>query len=52
MCESVDKADLLSCHFDSKQSQEVCCPDARTSKTSFLVLPPLPSSRENFGVSC
>ena len=51
MCESVGKVDLLSDHFDSKQSREAvdlpftCLP-------SSIVLPHLSSGRERPGVSC
>ena len=51
MCESVGKADLLSEHFDSKQSMDSV--DMRLSLAMrLLVLPPLPSDRERSGVSC
>ena len=50
VCELVGKADLLSDHFDSKQSREaVIC---RSLAIRFLILPPLPSGRERSGVSC
>ena len=51
LVESVDKADLLSDHFDSRQSREaVDLP--LTCHLSPIVLPPLPSGRERSGVSC
>ena len=48
--ESVGKADLLSDHFDSKQSREafIC----RSLAIHLLVLLPTPSGRESSGVSC
>ena len=51
MCESVCKAELLSDHFDSKQSREsvdlplTCHPSPR-------LIPHLPSGRVKSGVSC
>ena len=39
VCESVGKADLLSDHFDSKQSREAV--DRRSLAIHLLVLPPL-----------
>ena len=49
--ESVGKADLLSDHFDSKQSREaVDLPP--TCHPSPSLIPPLPSCRERSGVSC
>ena len=51
MCESVGKDDLLSDHFDGKQSREsvdlqlTCHPSPR-------LIPPLPSGRVRSGVSC
>ena len=51
MCESVGKADLLSDHFDGKQSREsvdlplICQPFSR-------LIPHLPSGRVRSGVSC
>ena len=51
MCESVGKADLLSDHFDGKQSKG--CVDLPRSLTIRLRdLPPLPSGRVRSGVSC
>ena len=49
VCESVGKADLLSDHFDSKQSREAV--DLQVT-CRLLVLPPLHSGRERSGVSC
>ena len=50
VCESVGKADLLSDHFDSKQSREAV--DLHLLAIRLLVLPPLPSDRERSSVSC
>ena len=50
VCESVGKADILSDHFDSKQSREAV--DPRSIPFCLLVLPPLHSGRERSGVSC
>ena len=51
VCVSAGKADLLSDHFDNKQSREtVDLPF--TCHPSPIVLPPLPSGRERSGVSC
>ena len=44
VCESVGKADLLSDHFDSKQSREAV--DLPLTCHRLLVLPPLSSGRE------
>ena len=55
VCASVGKTDLLSDHFDSKQSREVvdlpltCL--VLPSLTTCLVLPHFPSGRERSGVS-
>ena len=49
VCESVGKADLLSDHFDSKQSREPV--DLRSLVIHLLVLPPLPSGGVRSGVS-
>ena len=43
VCESVGKADLLSDHFDSKQSREAV--DLRSLIIHLLGLPPLRSGR-------
>ena len=50
VCESIGKADLLSDHFDSKQSRRLLI--CRSLAIHLLVLPPLPSGRERLGVSC
>ena len=51
VCESVGKADLLSEHFDSKQSRKaVDLPLTRHPSPSHI--PPLPSGRERSDVSC
>ena len=50
LCESVGKADLLSDHFDSKQSSEAV--DLSLTSHHLLVLPYLPSGRDRSGVSC
>ena len=50
VCESVGKADLLSDHFDSKQSSELLI--CRSLAIHLLALPPLPSGRERSGISC
>ena len=50
VCESVGKADLLSYHFDSKQSRRLLI--CRSLAIRLLVLPPLPSGLERSGVSC
>ena len=47
VCESVGKANLLSDHFDSKQSMD----SFRSLATRLLVLTPLPSGRDRSGVS-
>ena len=54
MCESVGKADLLSDHFDGKQSREsVDLPlTCHSHAIRLLVLPPLPSGRIRSDVSC
>ena len=49
VCGSVGKADLLSDHFDSKQSREAV--DLPLTATRLLVLPPLPSGRARSGSS-
>ena len=51
MCGSVGKADLLSDHFDSKQSREAV-DLSLTCHPSPIVSPLLPSGRERSGVSC
>ena len=51
VCESVGKADLLSDHFDSRQSRDAG-DLSLTCHPSPIVLPPLPSGRERSGVSC
>ena len=51
VCESVGKADLLSYHFDSKQSREAADMPL-TCHPSPIVLPPLSSGREMSCVSC
>ena len=43
MCESVGQADLLSDHFDSKQSRKAV--DLPSLAIHLLVLPPLPSGQ-------
>ena len=50
LCKSVGKADLLSDHFDGKQSREslIC----RSLAIHLHDLPPLPSGRVRSGVSC
>ena len=50
VCESVGKADLLSDHFDSKQSGSLLI--YRSLAIRLLVLSPLPSSRVRLDVSC
>ena len=50
VCESVSKTDLLSDHFDGKQSREsVHLP---LISIRLRLLPPLPSGRVRSGVSC
>ena len=50
VCESVGKADLLSDHFDSKQSREAV--DLQLTCHPSPVLTPLPLGRERSGFSC
>ena len=50
VCESVGKADVLSDHFDRKQSMESV--DHRSLAIHHIVLPHLPSGRMRSGVSC
>ena len=50
MCESVGKADLLSDHFDGKQSGESV--DLPLTAIRLQDLPPLPSVQVGSGVSC
>ena len=52
VCDSVGKADLLSEHFDSKQSRETVDLPLTSLAIQLLVLPPLLSGRERSGVSC
>ena len=49
MCETVGKADLLSDHFDGKQSRESV--DLPLIATHLRVLPHFPSDRVRSGVS-
>ena len=50
LCESAGKADLLSDHFDSKQSRgKLIC---RSLSIRHLDLPPLFSGRVRSGISC
>ena len=50
VCESVGKADLLSDHFDGKQSRESV--DLPLTCHRHRDLPSLPSGRVRSGVSC
>ena len=50
MCESVAKADLLSDHFDGKQSRGLFI--CRSLAIRLRDLPPLPSGRVRSGASC
>ena len=52
VCELVGKADLLSDHFDGKQSRESVDLPLTCHDRSLQVLPPLPSGRVRSGVYC
>ena len=50
VCESAGTTNLLSYHFDGKQSRESV--DLHSLANRLLGLPPLPSGRGRSGVSC